>query len=125
MAREFERSSRVAGQLQRELSELIRREVKDPRVRLVTVTKVDVTRDLSHAKVLFSVLGQDGPQPEVLAALQHAAGYLRHLLGKMLKMRSIPELHFAQDDVLGRAAHLTALINQANRDKKGPGETDS
>jgi ribosome-binding factor A len=125
MAREFERSSRVAGQLQRELSELIRREVKDPRVRLVTVTKVDVTRDLSHAKVMISVLGQDGPQPEVLAALQHAAGYLRHLLGKMLKMRSIPEFHFAQDDVLERAAHLTALINQANRDKKGPGETDS
>ncbi|MGH8370312.1 MAG: 30S ribosome-binding factor RbfA [Gammaproteobacteria bacterium] len=124
MAREFERSSRVAGQLQRELSELIRREVKDPRVRLVTVTKVDVTRDLSHAKVLISVLGEDGPQPEVLAALQHAAGYLRHLLGKMLKMRSIPELHFAQDEVLERAAHLTALINQANRDK-GPGESDS
>ncbi|HEX6549180.1 MAG TPA: 30S ribosome-binding factor RbfA [Gammaproteobacteria bacterium] len=124
MAREFERSSRVAGQLQRELSELIRREVKDPRVRLVTVTKVDVTRDLSHAKVLISVLGEDGPQPEVLAALQHAAGYLRHLLGKMLKMRSIPELHFTQDDVLERAAHLTALINKANRDK-GPGETNS
>ncbi|HEX5340607.1 MAG TPA: 30S ribosome-binding factor RbfA [Gammaproteobacteria bacterium] len=124
MAREFERSSRVAGQLQRELSELIRREVKDPRVRLVTVTKVDVTRDLSHAKVLISVLGEDGPQPEVLAALQHAAGFLRHQLGKMLKMRSIPELHFAQDEVLERAAQLTALINRANSGK-GPGEGDA
>ncbi|HET7649878.1 MAG TPA: 30S ribosome-binding factor RbfA [Gammaproteobacteria bacterium] len=124
MAREFERSSRVAGQLQRELSDLIRREVKDPRVRNVTVTKVDVTRDLSHAKVLVSVLGEGGPQPEVLEALQHAAGYLRHLLGKSLKMRAIPELRFAQDDVLERAAHLTALINEANRDK-GSGETDA
>lgn len=124
MAREFERSSRVAGQLQRELSELIRREVKDPRVRHVTVTKVDVTRDLSHAKVLISVLGEDGPQPEVLAALQHAAGFLRHQLGKMLKIRSIPELHFERDDVLERAAHLTALIHRANSGK-GPGGEDA
>jgi len=123
MAREFQRSARVAGQLQRELSELIRREVKDPRVSGVTVTKVDVTRDLSHAKVFVSVLGQDGPQPEVLAALQHAAGYLRHLLGKLLKIRSIPELHFVQDDLLERAAHLTALINRAN--SKSSGEADS
>ncbi|HET7922106.1 MAG TPA: 30S ribosome-binding factor RbfA [Gammaproteobacteria bacterium] len=122
MAREFERSSRVAGQLLRELSELIRREVKDPRVRNVTVTKVDVTRDLSHAKVLISVLGEDGPQPEVLAALQHAAGFLRRQLGRLLKMRSIPELHFAQDDTLERAAHLTALINRANRGKPDEGD---
>lgn len=124
MAREYERSSRVAGQLQRELSELIRREVKDPRVRNVTVTQVDVTRDLSHAKVLISVLGESGPQPEVIEALRHAAGFLRHLLGKMLKMRSIPELHFVQDDVLERAAHLTSLIERANR-SKDPGESDS
>ncbi|MGH8321528.1 MAG: 30S ribosome-binding factor RbfA [Gammaproteobacteria bacterium] len=114
MPREYERRTRIAGLLQRELSELIRREVKDPRVHLVTVTHVDVSPDLSNAKVLISVLGAESPQPEVIAALNHAAGFLRHILGRTLKLRSIPELHFSYDDVLDRAAHLDALITKAN-----------
>lgn len=114
MPREYERSRRIAGQLQRELSELICRQVKDPRVHLVTVTNVEVSRDLSHAKVLISVLGAEGPQPEVVDALNHAAGFLRHALGRMLKLRIIPELHFHYDDTLDRAARLDALISKAN-----------
>ncbi|MGH8283864.1 MAG: 30S ribosome-binding factor RbfA [Gammaproteobacteria bacterium] len=114
MPREYERRTRIAGLLQRELSELIRREVKDPRVHLVTVTHVDVSPDLSNAKVLISVLGAENQQPEVVAALNHASGFLRHSLGRMLKLRSIPELRFSYDDVLDRAAHLDALISRAN-----------
>jgi len=114
MPREYERSSRIAEQLQRELSELIRRQVKDPRIHLVTITDVDVSPDLSNAKVLISVLGAEGPQPEVVNALNHAAGFLRHTLGRTLKLRSIPELHFHYDDTLDRAAHLDALIRRAN-----------
>jgi len=114
MPREYERSSRIAEQLQRELSELIRRQVKDPRVHLVTVTDVDVSPDLANAKVLISVLGAEGPQPEVVAALNHAAGFLRHALGRTLKLRSIPELRFRYDDTLDRAARLDALITRAN-----------
>ena len=91
MPREFERSSRVAGQVQRELAEIIRRELQDPRVRLVTVTNVEVTRDLAHARIYISVLGAQGPQPEVIDALDHASGFLRHALGRVLKMRSIPD----------------------------------
>ena len=114
MPREYERSLRVSQQLQRELSELIRRQVKDPRVHMVTITDVDVSPDLKNAKVLFSVLGAEAPQPEMTAALNHAAGYLRHLLGRNLRLRSIPELHFTYDDTLDRAAHLDALIRKAN-----------
>ncbi len=114
MPREYERSSRIAEQLQRELSELIRRQVKDPRIHRVTITEVDVSPDLSNARVLISVLGAQGPQPEVVAALNHAAGFLRHTLGRNLKLRSIPELRFHYDDTLDRAAHLDALIKRAN-----------
>jgi ribosome-binding factor A len=114
MPREYERSSRIAEQLQRELSELIRRQVKDPRIHLVTITEVDVSPDLSNAKILISVLGAQGPQPEVVSALNHAAGFLRHTLGRSLKLRTIPELHFYYDDTLDRAARLDALIKRAN-----------
>ncbi|MHB8425555.1 MAG: 30S ribosome-binding factor RbfA [Gammaproteobacteria bacterium] len=122
MPREYERSSRIAGQLQRELSELIRRQVKDPRVHGVTVTRVEVSHDLSHAKVLVSVLGADAPQPEVIAALNHAAGFLRHALGRILKLRIVPELNFQYDEALDRAAHLTALIAKANATTRDDGD---
>lgn len=114
MAREYQRSVRVAGQLQRELSELIRREIKDPRVHAVTVTHVEVSKDMSHARVQVMVLGADKPQPEVVSALNHAAGFLRHHLVHALKMRAIPELRFEYDETLDRAAHLNALIAAAN-----------
>lgn len=122
MPREYERSSRIAGQLQRELSELIRRQVKDPRVHGVTVTRVEVSHDLSHAKVLVSVLGAEAPQPEVIAALNHAAGFLRHTLGRVLKLRIVPELHFQYDEALDRAAHLTTLIAKANASTRDDGD---
>jgi ribosome-binding factor A len=122
MPREYPRSSRIAEQLQRELSELIRRQVKDPRVHLVTITDVDVSPDLSNAKVLISVLGSDSPQPEVTNALNHAAGFLRHTLGRTLKLRSIPELRFQYDDTLDRAARLDALIKRANAPPQDGGD---
>lgn len=114
MPREYQRSSRIAQQLQRELSELIRRQVKDPRVHMVTVTDVDVSPDLKNAKIMVSVLGASGPQPDVVAGLNHAVGFLRHALGRMLRLRSIPDLHFFYDDTLDRAAHLDSLIKRAN-----------
>jgi len=114
MPREYPRKLRIGELLQHELAELILREVKDPRVQHVTVTSVDVSPDLSNAKVLISVLGAEGPQAEVVQALKHAAGFLRHELGRRLKLRSIPELRFSYDETLDRAAHLEALIARAN-----------
>jgi ribosome-binding factor A len=112
MPKEFPRARRVGDQIQRELSQLIRTELKDPRVRLVTVTEVQVTRDLEHAKVFVSVLGSDDASAAV-AALNHAAGHLRRLLGREMRLRVVPELQFAEDRVLVEGGRLSALISQA------------
>ena len=112
MPKDFPRASRVAEQIQRELALLIRTELKDPRVRLVTVTDVEVTRDLEHAKVYVSVLGSDDASAAV-EALAHAAGHLRHLLGRAMRLRLVPELHFTEDRVLIEGSRLSALINKA------------
>lgn len=112
MPRDFPRARRVAEQLQRELSRLIVAELKDPRLRLVTVTEVEVTRDLAHAKVFVSVLGSDDAS-EAVAGLRHASGHLRRLLAREMRLRSVPELHFSEDRVLVEGSRLSSLINQA------------
>lgn len=113
MPRDFQRSRRIEEQIQRLLSELVRREVKDPRVGLITITAVEVSRDLSHAKVF--VLPFDGKHPaaDVLTALRSAAGFLRIHLKKALAIRHVPELHFALDESIERAAEMSALISSA------------
>lgn len=115
MAKEYSRTQRIGDQMQRELSELIRREVKDPRVGLVTITAVDVSRDLGHAKVFITVMGQDGTDavPQTLKALSSAASFLRLHLGRVMQLRSVPQLHFHFDESVSRGAHLSALIERA------------
>ena len=105
------RSFRVADQIQRDVSELIR-ELKDPRIGMVTISGVDVTPDYAHAKVYFSVLVGDAAECE--AALNEAAGFLRNGLFKRLAIHTVPTLHFHFDRTTERAADLNALINQAN-----------
>jgi ribosome-binding factor A len=105
------RSFRVADQIQRDLSELIR-ELKDPRLGMVTLHAVDVTPDYAHAKVFFSVL-VGNPQDSELA-LNEAAGFLRNGLFKRLQIHTVPSLHFHFDRTTERAAELNALISQAN-----------
>ena len=113
MPREFPRTRRVGEQLQRELAGLIRDDIKDPRLGMVSISAVQVSRDLSHAKVYISVLGSEEQAQESLAVLRHAAGYLRHRLGKLLHIRVIPELHFFYDRSLEEGARMGALINKA------------
>lgn len=120
MPKEYQRSTRVAEQLQRELAELIRREVKDPRAGLVTVTAVEVSKDLAYAKVFVSSLGGTLAPAELIGTLQHAAGYYRHELGQALRLRILPELRFHYDQTEERAAALEALIARANA-KPGDG----
>jgi len=113
MPRDFSRAARIADQIQRDLSELIRRELKDPRVGLVTITAVEVTRDLSHAKVYVTSLAGAESADRSIQALQHAAGFLRSQLSHTLKIRSIPELHFVYDASVERGARLSQLIDRA------------
>jgi len=107
-----QRLRRVAEQLQRELSELIRTEVKDPRVSLVTLTGVEVSSDLAHAKVFFTNLGQV-PHAEVQQGLQRAAGFLRSQLGPRLRIHNTPELHFHYDASIEEGVRLSKLIDDA------------
>ena len=105
------RGFRVADQIQRDLAELIARELKDPRVGLVTLQSVEVTPDYAHAKVYFSLLAGD---PEASAeGLNAAAGFLRSALFKRLHIHTVPTLHFVFDRTTERAADMNALIAQA------------
>jgi ribosome-binding factor A len=113
MPREFPRARRIEEQLKRLLSELVRREVKDPRVGLITITAVSVTRDLSHAKVYFTPFAGIGDPETALEALQHAAGYLRIQVRNQMRLRTAPELVFLLDDSLERGARLSTLIHDA------------
>ncbi|WP_181295731.1 30S ribosome-binding factor RbfA [Pseudomonas sp. Q2-TVG4-2] len=116
MAKEFSRTQRIGDQMQRELALLIQREVKDPRLGLVTITAVEVSRDLSHAKVFITVMGKDDDEDAVktnLRILNDAGGFLRMQLGKAMKLRTVPQLHFNYDASVRRGVELTSLIERA------------
>jgi ribosome-binding factor A len=111
--REFSRSRRIEENLKRLLAELVRREVKDPRVGLVTITAVEVSRDLTHAKIYFTPFAGQGDAAESLQALRHAAGFLRHELRHELRLRVVPELDFRIDESIERGARVSTLIADA------------
>ncbi len=108
------RGFRVADQIQRDLAELIR-ELKDPRIGMVTLASVQVSPDYAHAQIHFSVLVGDPAESE--AALNEAAGFLRNGLFKRLAIHTVPTLHFHFDRTTERAAELSALIQRANQQR--------
>ena len=105
------RSFRVADQIQRDLTELIARELKDPRVGMVTINAIEVTPDYAHAKVCFSL--HTGNPDETTQGLNAAAGFLRNGLFKRLHIHTVPTLHFVFDRTTERAADMNALISKA------------
>ncbi|GEN25559.1 30S ribosome-binding factor RbfA [Halomonas cupida] len=113
--REFKRTDRVADQLQKELAVLIQREVKDPRLGMVTVSGVSVSRDLGYADVHFTLLGEQTPEriKENLGVLKRASGFLRSQIGRRIKLRHVPELRFHYDESVVRGQHLSSLIEEA------------
>ena len=128
MPREFTRAERVSDAVQQELAVLIRDEVRDPRVGMVSVTDVDVSRDLAYAKIHVTFVG-DRDQEEIdqaVRALNGAAGYLRKLLAASIKLRITPKLTFIYDESGRRGQHLSALIDYAmstqDADKKSDTE---
>lgn len=107
-----ERPNRVAEAIKAELMDLLRTEMKDPRIGFVSIVKVDVTGDLRHAKVYFSVLGDAQAKEATRAGLQSAAGFLRNHLGARLRLRYTPELSFHLDDSIEHGARIAALLNR-------------
>ena len=112
MPRDFKRSERVAGQMRRDLARLIQQEIKDPEVGFVSLSDVEVTRDLSHAKVFITVFDPEKAQTS-LKALQRASSFLRRRLGQELRLRHVPELHFLHDDSVEKGSHIDKLIEKA------------
>ena len=110
MKRAQGRPQRVGDLIQRELSELVARELRDPRVGMVTLTAVDVSPDMSHAKVFFTLLDKERLE-EVQEGLRRAAGFLRSQLAKRVKLYSIPELRFEYDESVERGDRISRLIN--------------
>lgn len=110
MAKEFSRSDRVAEQMQRELADLLMFEVKDPRVAQVTITAVEVTGDLAHAKIFYSAAKASS---NLQQGLEKASGYLRTQLAKRLLLRTVPQLHFVYDASIEHGMHMSKLIDEA------------
>lgn len=116
MAKEFSRARRVAQQLQREVAVILQREVKDPRVGMVTVSDVEVSGDLQHAKVFVTFLNNDAESIETgLKGLTEASGYIRLLLGKAMQLRVVPELRFAYDKTLVEGMRISNLVTNTIR----------
>ncbi len=111
--RGFQRSERVAEQVRRDLADLIRTELKDPRVGMISLTDVELTPDYAHAKVFYATLNAEHRE-EIEAGLKRAAGFLRRQLGKRIHIHTLPELHFIYDSSIEQGASLSQLIDQAN-----------
>ncbi len=126
MPREFKRSDRVADAVQRELADLIRREIRDPRLAMINVTGVDVTRDLASAKVFINFIEalSDQEHTERTAVLNKAAGFIRSQLMHRMRLRVTPKLTFLYDATGDRGRHLSALIDYAVAQDKRPEESD-
>lgn len=119
----FSRKDRVSEQIRRELADLIRTELKDPRVGMISITDVEVTADYAHAKVFFSTLAGSENLPAVMTGLQKASGFLRRELGKRISIHMTPQLHFVFDQSLERGAELSKLIQVAVAISEAPDPT--
>jgi ribosome-binding factor A len=109
------RARRLGAEIQRELTQLLRRDVKDERIGNVTITAVDVAGDLRTARVYYLVFGKEGADRQVQAGLTSAAGFLRNALSKSLMIRYTPTLSFSLDTSIEHGVRLTQLIDQANK----------
>ncbi|KTD28734.1 ribosome-binding factor A [Legionella israelensis] len=119
----FKRTDRVAGLIQRKLAQIIQQEVKDPRLSgFVTVSAVKVSSDLGHAKVYFTVLNED--KELATSILNSAASFLRTVLARSIKLRTVPQLHFVYDESIEYGKRLSRLIDEANAPNDSSNEED-
>lgn len=124
MAKRFSRGSRVAEQVRREVAELLRTELKDPRVGMVSLTDVELTPDYAHAKLFYTALADADRLTGIQQGLDRAAGFLRRELGKRIHIHTLPQLHFVFDRSVEHGDRMSRLIDQALADIPA-GRTDS
>lgn len=111
------RTGRVGEQIKKELSQILQTEFKDPRIGFLTITGVEVTGDLSEAKVYLSVLGSDEQKAETLHALARGTGFIRSELGKRIRLRIVPKLFFKFDTSIEYGTHIEELLSRLNEGK--------
>jgi len=112
------RSQKVQEALRREISEIVQREIKDPRMGFTTITKVDITKDLKNAYIYYSVLGREKEAKSTRFALQSAEGYIRKLIGERLKMRYVPEIQFRIDDSMENARKVQDILDKIKDERE-------
>jgi len=118
MVQEFSRTQRVGGQIQRELAQIIQQELRDPRLGMVTISAVEVSKDMTHAKVFITLMNPDQDVNETLKVLKKASGFLRHTLGKRILLRVLPELHFVYDSSVDEGMRISALLDAVAAERK-------
>lgn len=122
---QHQRSDRVAAAIREEVANFLAEGVKDPRVTaLVTVTGVEMTRDLRHAKVFVSIMGEDSQRASTIEGLASVQGFLRSRLARSLSLRVAPEVQFVMDESVARAARIETLLNQIRATTPAAGETN-
>ncbi len=109
---QYRRSERVGDQIQREISRMLYEDLKDPRIGMVTISRVIVSRDLSVARVYYTVYGGEEERNASRAGLEHAAGHIRTVLGRQLRIRTVPELRFVFDRSLDHVERIEALLKE-------------
>ncbi len=120
MPKDYSRTLRIAGQIQRELADLIRNELKDRRVGMITLTDVEVSQDYAHAKIFYTTLGSEEDNFLTGKGLEHAARFLRSQLSHRLRLRVVPQLHFIYDESVEQGIRLSQLIDKAvKQDEQG------
>ena len=113
MPKDFSRTRRVGEQIQREMAQLVQQEIKDPRLGLVTISAVKLSKDMSHANIFFTILNDEQSVEETIKILDGASGFLRHELGKRMQLRIVPHIHFKYDESISYGNELSSLINKA------------
>jgi ribosome-binding factor A len=108
----------VGGQIQRELAQIIQQELRDPRVGLVTISAVEMSKDMGHAKVFITLMNPDQDVAETIKVLKKASGFLRRALGKRIMLRVLPELHFVYDSSLVEGLRVSALLDAVAAERK-------
>ena len=113
------RIERISAEIQRVLSDILRNELHDPRVKtLCSIVKVELTNDMQHCKVFVTVYGTPEEQKQTFTAIESAKGFIRHQLATKIDLRKIPELHFVADDTIAYSVHIGQLIDKINAEKE-------
>lgn len=115
----YQRSDRVKELLRQEISQIIREEIKDPRIGFATVTDVEISQDLRHAKVFISIYGDEDNRNQTLKGLQSASGFIRGEVGKRIRMKHVPEILFRFDESIERGARIFELLHEIENEDEG------